>query len=166
VLAIFPDSMLDLLTKLEMLRDAAETQSLFDLTKLAAGSAQHQAVEAYLAASGKASANHIKNMRALYFFNILKSMASMSYVSVSFSTAAPAMRPYVPAVVAGPVVARAHELLLASCEVDPAKAKLNPVVELQELCLSSRCAPTHHDTNATHTHMLATSWAYWYCSFD
>jgi hypothetical protein len=90
-------------------------------------------------------------MRALYFFNILKSMASMSYVSVSFSTAAPAMRPYVPAVVAGPVVARAHELLLASCEVDPAKAKLNPVVELQELCLSSRCAPTHHDTNATHT---------------
>jgi len=170
VLAIYPDSMVDLLRQLEVLKDAGETRSLFDVTKLAAGGAQHQAVEAYLAASGKASADHIKNLRALYLFNILKSIGQMSYCSVSFSSAAPAMRPYVPAVVAGPVVAKACERLLEACAVQPVKGKLNPLVELQELLLlkfEMRPHPARHKRHTqTHMLMLATSWACWYCSFD
>ena len=125
--------MVDLLKQMEVLKDASDTQALFDTSKLAAGSAQALAVQAYLSARGKASAEHIKNMRALYLFNILNSIGQMSYCSVSFGSAAPQMRLYVPATVAAPVVGKAFGVLSGCCGAGATTAKLAPMVELQEL---------------------------------
>jgi hypothetical protein len=121
VLAIYPDTVVQQLKTLDTLYDSAGTKPAFE---------RSDGATAYLEVHAKATAEQVKNLRALYLFNIIKSIGQMSYRSQADPSLAPVLLPYVPAAIVAPVIDQAFEQLSAKCA---AQGPLAELVDLQEL---------------------------------